>query len=224
MTTIGVLPVKRFDRAKQRLGAALAPADRLLLAEAMLRDVLGALGRCRRLYGLVVVTREPRARALARGHGAVLVDDPAEEGQAAAATLGVRQALEVGAERALLVPGDCPGLDADELDELLREEEAAPAVTIVPDRHGTGTNALLLHPPDAIAPAFGEGSFARHVQGVEAAGAALSVRRVASLELDVDTPDDLHAFRHSVVRGAARSSTLAVLGSLETGRPPALAG
>ena len=33
---------------------------------------------------------------------------------------------------------------------------------IVPDRHGTGTNALALTPPDVMAPAFGEGSFERH--------------------------------------------------------------
>ncbi len=35
-------------------------------------------------------------------------------------------------------------------------------MTIVPDRHGTGTNALLLAPPQAIAPAFGPGSCERH--------------------------------------------------------------
>jgi 2-phospho-L-lactate guanylyltransferase len=224
MATVGVLPVKRFAHAKQRLGAALAPADRLVLAEAMLRDVLGALGRTRRLYGLVVVTGEPRARALARGQGAVLVDDPREEGQAAAAELGIRQALEVGAERVLLVPGDCPGLDAEELDGLLREETLAPTVTIVPDRHGTGTNALLLSPPGAVAPSFGEGSFARHVRMAEEAGAQVLVRGAPSLELDVDTAEDLQAFRRSLVRGAGRSSTLAVLASLEAGRPAALAG
>ncbi len=32
----------------------------------------------------------------------------------------------------------------------------------MPDRHGTGTNGLLLTPPDAIAPSFGPGSCERH--------------------------------------------------------------
>jgi 2-phospho-L-lactate guanylyltransferase len=58
---------------------------------------------------------------------------------------------------------------------------------IVPDRHGTGTNALLLTPPDVIEPSFGPGSFARHR---ELAGTA-SVAELPSLLLDVDTPDDL---------------------------------
>ena len=71
--------------------------------------------------------------------------------------LGVEPRL--GADRALLVPGDCPALDPGEVSALLAH--TAPVV-IVPDRHGTGTNALLLAPPDAIAPSFGPGSFARH--------------------------------------------------------------
>jgi 2-phospho-L-lactate guanylyltransferase len=64
-------------------------------------------------------------------------------------------------------------------------------VVIVPDRHGTGTNALVLTPPDAIAPSFGPGSFARHVALAEAAGVPHRVERVSALELDVDTPGDL---------------------------------
>jgi 2-phospho-L-lactate guanylyltransferase len=64
-------------------------------------------------------------------------------------------------------------------------------VVIVPDRHGTGTNALVLSPPDAIEPAFGPGSFARHVAAAEAAGVPHRVEEVPGLALDVDTPDDL---------------------------------
>ena len=41
---------------------------------------------------------------------------------------------------------------------------------IVPDRHGSGTNALLLDPPTVITPAFGPGSFARHAALAAAAG------------------------------------------------------
>ena len=64
-------------------------------------------------------------------------------------------------------------------------------LVIVPDRHGTGTNALVLSPPDAIEPSFGPGSFARHVAAAEAAGVPHRVEEVPGLALDVDTPDDL---------------------------------
>ena len=46
-----------------------------------------------------------------------------------------------------------------------------------------------------IAPAFGEASFARHLQSARAAGVEPVVAELASLQLDVDTPDDLAALR-----------------------------
>ena len=64
-------------------------------------------------------------------------------------------------------------------------------VAIVPDRHGTGTNALLLAPPDVIAPSFGPGSFDRHVAAARDAGVEYAVARISALMFDVDTPDDL---------------------------------
>ena len=64
-------------------------------------------------------------------------------------------------------------------------------VAIVPDRHGTGTNALLLAPSDVIAPSFGPGSFDRHVAAARAAGVEYAVARIPALMFDVDTPDDL---------------------------------
>ena len=90
------------------------------------------------------------------------------------------------------MPGDTPLLDPDELSLLLdRAEQRAVAVAIVPDRHGTGTNALLLRPPAAIEPSFGPGSFERHRRAAEAAGVSYSTERLPSLMLDVDTGDDL---------------------------------
>ena len=83
--------------------------------------------------------------------------------------------MERGATRVLLVPGDCPALDPAELDELLEDAEgvATPDVVVVPDRHGDGTNALLLTPPDAIQPAFGPGSRERHERLAQEAGATV---------------------------------------------------
>jgi 2-phospho-L-lactate guanylyltransferase len=95
----------------------------------------------------------------------------------------------------LLVPGDCPALDPQEVGTLLESRADPPQVVIVPDRHGSGTNALLLAPPDAVAPSFGAGSLARHAARARAASATVKVRDVPSLGLDVDTPDDLAALR-----------------------------
>jgi 2-phospho-L-lactate guanylyltransferase len=194
MRTAAVLPVKSFGRAKQRLGAAVGQPDRGELAAAMLGDVLDALQAVGGLGELIVVTAEPRAAAAAQEAGAHLVDDPVEAGQSDAAWRGIRAAVAGGAERALLVPGDCPAVDPVEVGALLSGFEGV-GLVIVPDRHGSGTNALRIEPPDAVEPSFGLGSFARHAALGRAAGVTVRVAQAPSLELDVDTPGDLAALR-----------------------------
>jgi 2-phospho-L-lactate guanylyltransferase len=195
--TVAVLPVKRFARAKQRLAEAHGKGTRRALVEAMVTDVLVALRRSTRVDEVIVVTSEPAAEALANGYDASVVPDGDDPTHSRAAMIGVRAAMARGARRVLLVPGDCPALDPKELDALLARRPAPEdrEVVVVPDRHGTGTNALLLTPPDAIEPAFGPGSRDRHVAAAQAAGAACTVDEVPSLVLDVDTSEDLEALR-----------------------------
>jgi 2-phospho-L-lactate guanylyltransferase len=205
--TAAVLPVKSFSRAKQRLGAAVGGDERHELATAMVQDVLAALARVPELDDVVVVTAEALTP-----EDAVVVHDPEEAGQSAAAARGIDAALVRGAGRVVLVPGDCPALDPRELSALLATRAG---VVIVPDRHGTGTNALLLEPPGVMSPSFGEGSFARHAALARAAGATVKEREVPSLGLDVDTPDDLAALRRALgTRGDAAPRTRAVLDRL----------
>jgi 2-phospho-L-lactate/phosphoenolpyruvate guanylyltransferase len=207
MRTIAIVPVKRYARAKQRLGqTGLSSWWRRALTEAMLTDVLVALRRCAAVDATCVVTAEPLASLLAATHGAAVLDDPHEQGQSAAAQLGIERVLRQGAERALLVPGDCPALDPLELDLLLREDDGRrTSVTIVPDRHGSGTNALVLTPPDAMEPCFGGDSRARHEARAAGLGVSARVREVTSLALDVDTAADLAALDEALAhrRGGA---------------------
>ena len=212
MRTAAVLPVKSFSRAKQRLGEAVGSGEREELAAAMVSDVLSTLVTVPEIDDVVVVTAEPVAARAAEGVGATVVDDPDESGQSAAAARGIDAALVRGADRVLLVPGDCPALDPSELNALLARPDE---VVIVPDRHGSGTNALLLTPPTAIAPSFGAGSFARHAALARAAGVHVKVAELPSLGLDVDTPDDLAALRKAVeARGDTAPRTRAVLDRL----------
>jgi 2-phospho-L-lactate guanylyltransferase len=196
--TVAILPVKRFGDAKQRLVDGLQEGTRKALAEAMVTDVLIALRRATRVDAVLVVTGEPAAEALARGYDAEVVPDPDDAGHIEAARRGIVAAQVRDAGRILLVPGDCPALDPGEVDTLLDRGATGPSVVVVPDRHGTGTNALLITPPGAMDPAFGEGSRARHERLAAEAGARCEVIEVPTLGLDVDTTEDLAALRDAL--------------------------
>jgi 2-phospho-L-lactate guanylyltransferase len=199
-----VLPVKRFDAAKQRLAAGVETERRRELAGAMVADVLEAIGEARAIERLIVVTGEPLAQELAAEAGAEVVADPEDAGHVEAALAGIARAEVEGAERVVLLAGDCPLLDPRELDRLLT---GVPGnyVGVVPDRHGTGTNALLLSPPGAIVPAFGEGSRERHVEAARAAGIPFGIEELPSIELDLDTPADVIALTRELERRPKRA-------------------
>ena len=192
MKATAILPVKRFDAAKQRLSPGLRRTERRALAAAMLGDVLEAIGAARQVERTIVVSGDPEAQELGAAAGAEVVPDPEDEGHVEAAVAGIARAEAEGAELAVLLPGDCPLLDPRELDRLLTGVPR-PYLAIVPDRHGSGTNALALSPPGAIRPAFGEDSRARHEAAAREAGVPFAVEELASLGLDLDTPADLIA-------------------------------
>ena len=167
MRATAIIPVKRFGAAKQRLLDALDRPQRAALVKAMLADVLAAVAASERVERVIVVTGEGRAERIALAQARrvrtpfEVLREPHDRGHSEAATLGIVRALSHGAGCAALLPGDCPLLDPGELDAALDRMRPG-RVAVVPDRHGTGTNALLLAPADAIGPAFGEGSMERH--------------------------------------------------------------
>src|SRR6202050_5591473 len=116
MRTAAILPVKRFSRGKQRLGAPVVDSLRRELAQAMVADVVLAVAQTAaiertivitredsiaataREHAAIVITREDSIAATAREHAAIVIDDEAESGQSAAAAIGVGRALTEGVE------------------------------------------------------------------------------------------------------------------------------
>lgn len=207
MATV-VLPVKRFDAAKQRLAAGIDEERRRELAGAMVADVLEAIGNARTVERIIVVSGDPIAQELAAEAGAEVVPDPEDAGHVQAAQAGIARAEVEGAERVVLLAGDCPLLDPRELDRLLTGVPSR-YVGIVPDRHGTGTNALVLSPPNAIEPAFGEGSKARHVEAARQADTPFGIEELPSMELDLDTPADVIALTRELEAHPGRAKRTA---------------
>jgi 2-phospho-L-lactate guanylyltransferase len=204
MRTLAILPIKSFSQAKQRLRHELSDADRRALVDSMFSDVLVALRRVPALEQVIVVSGDRTAQRIGQGYGAIVVEDD-ERGHNWAVQQGIQAALEDGIERVLLVPGDCPLMDPREIEELLAHPAGERSALVVPDRHGTGTNALLLTPPDVMAPSFGPDSCRRHMADAAAAGVPAEVVEVSCLAFDVDTPDDLEVLAQQLAasRGGA---------------------
>lgn len=212
MNCVAVITAKRFDRAKQRLAGAVENEKKAALVAAMLADVLAAVAESRMVGQVVVVTGEQTAADLARESGAEVIEDPEDIGHSQAAMMGVERAKQLGAECVVLLPGDCPLLDPRELDHLV-SGLPDPWVAVVPDRHGTGTNSLVLVPPDVIEPAFGEGSCERHQRIARDAGVPYGVEELPTLGLDLDTPADIVALTTRLdLKGGSAVNTARVLG------------
>ena len=182
-----VVPVKRVENAKTRLG--LDAASRASLAVAMAVDTVAAALACPLVSSVVVVTDDARARAALGPLGVQIVADEPDAGRNAALEHGVAVAANgsVSDMRVGALASDLPSLRSEDLAVVLRravEHEQS----VVADLSGTGTTLLCAKSAALFAPRFGVQSFAAHV----AAGATdLTDLAPESVRRDVDTVDAL---------------------------------
>jgi 2-phospho-L-lactate guanylyltransferase len=200
---VAIIPVGALAGAKSRLGAVLDAEERLDLTLRLARATIAAATTAGRVDDVLVITPDDTIRALALELGArplLQRDRGLNHGLAAARA----EAVAAGAGAILIVPIDLPEVTAAAIDAVAAtlDEPARPLVALVPDRHGRGTNALLIAPPDAIDLCFGGDSAIAH----QAAAGEIHARLVVlggPLTLDLDTPDDL-----LLAEGSLRAGTL----------------
>lgn len=196
MTLWAIIPVKPLRRGKSRLAGALSEDERTELNRTLLEHTLKTLSGLKELEEVLVISRDPQALTIARNHGARTVR---EDGQPELNTALKRATViaQVYATRGVLVlPADLPLVTREDVMALIEHADDPPVVVIAPDRHGKGTNALLMSPPGLIEYDFGEGSFQRHCERVKKAGARLEIVELPSLGLDLDIPEDLEIIRN----------------------------
>jgi 2-phospho-L-lactate guanylyltransferase len=209
--TVILLPVKRFNRSKERLARFLSPAEREELARLMFDDVWATLeeakaasnggasagGSSRRpspgIGQLLVATAEPYVIERCRESGTPCLEETEQRGHSASVIEASRWAVSLGAASLLSIPIDTPGVTAEEIFALL-ELGWRHSVVIVPSADGTGTNALLRTPPEAIEPRFGPHSCGLHVEESRKKGVSHLVHPSPGLGQDIDTPEELYDF------------------------------
>jgi 2-phospho-L-lactate/phosphoenolpyruvate guanylyltransferase len=187
--TVVIVPVRGLEGAKSRLGEALDAEERRDLVEQLLRHTIATSQATPGVTEVGVISPDPDALDLAAAIGARPILQRSRGLNPA--ILEARAVVPAGA-RLLILPSDLPALSQAALHEVLEAADVAgpPCVVIAPDRHGRGTNVLLLDPPDVIDPAFGGDSRAAHAWLASSGGAAF-IEVEGDLGLDVDTPDDL---------------------------------
>lgn len=187
-----LIPVKSFSKAKQRLSAVLDETSRSRLAEAMLRDVVAAIRGRQEIREAALCTADPVVAAVAPELNlAVLADAPAgnlNASVAAAASVLARR----GVDALMVVHGDLPLLTADELGTFIAAHRAggSRAVTVAPDRRRGGSNLLAWDPRREFAPAYGPGSFRRHLETAVALGLSPIVCELPGAGFDIDETSD----------------------------------
>lgn len=188
MTVRIIVPHRGLAAAKTRLAPVLDDGEREALARRLLEEVLHVAHEA--CDDVVVITPSEALAPLVAAAGARLV---VQRGMGLNAGLeqARREAIAEGVTTLVILHGDLPNLGTDDVAGLLDALPEAEGVAIAPDRAGTGTNALALRPPDAIALRFGTGSLAAHLAEADAAGVPLSEVHRPGLAFDLDTPADL---------------------------------
>lgn len=197
LRTLAILPVKAFSEAHERLADDLTPAQRSRLAEELFLDMLIKVRRCKTLDDVLIVTSDPEVVRHARWVGVDVLSLAEDPGHSEAVIRGTRDAVAGDFERVAMLPTDCPLFDPAEFDAHLGRTPRS--ALIVPDRARTGTNALILTPPDSFEPAFGGESLIRHTGRARAAGISFALEEIEGLLLDVDTYDDLLDVREALL-------------------------
>ena len=204
MSLWALVPFRAATGAKRRLRHILSEAERIGLAQAMVRDVLATLARCDGLAGVLLVSRDEAAADLAVEFPLRVFADSAADLAGAVTEASAYAADELAATGTLFVPGDVPLIEPSDVAAVLAGHQQ---VTLVPDAQDLGTNAAAVSPPNAFPYVFDGKSFKPHLAAAEQAGLRPRIVRRPRLALDVDTAAELAA----VARRATGTRTGAFL-------------
>ncbi len=206
-----IVPVRGLAAGKTRLAEVLDPGQRyalnlMLLGRALdaVAEAQGGLSRC------IIASAGEDALAVARRRGAVALAEPCNSGLNAALECARDHARAAGASAVMILAADLPAVSGASLSALIAAVSPGQAA-VVADKHGRGTNGLLLPAGSQLRFAFGEDSLARHAAALRLGSAEPLIWEDGALSFDLDTPADHEEWQAGLRRaGAGRPAALPV--------------
>jgi 2-phospho-L-lactate guanylyltransferase len=189
-TIAALLPLRSLHNGKRRLSGVLAVDERTALVQQLFMYTYQALVSSKAVNIVCVISPDPSILAWVVQFDLLALQQP-DQGLNA----GLEYARDVLLQcyqcaSLLVVLPDLPLInDADiaAMVELSNER----TVVLAPDRHGRGTNALLVRPARALPFCFGDDSLPLHTEAARARGLACKLYYAPGTALDLDTSDDL---------------------------------
>lgn len=178
--TAVLIPLRSLTEGKLRLASAYDAAARARLIDSMANTVLAAA----HTLDALVVHDSSVVDTWARERGAMAFQ-PSAPGLNLAVTEAREHLRDNGYERVIVAHADLPLADD------LRRMDLGSGISIVPDRHGDGTNVMCLPTGLNFTFAYGPGSFAAHLSIARDLGIEPVVLHDDAFSWDVDNPDDV---------------------------------
>jgi 2-phospho-L-lactate guanylyltransferase len=194
LTITALIPVKSLELGKSRLSDELDLANRIQLTHDSLRRVVHALQSVPSIDRIVVISRDEQVAGWAADWR---VSHLREQHRGLNAALREARARFADAPAILVLPSDLVAVSSIDILAMVSAADGAAdarCVVIAPDRHGQGTNALLLRPPDVIDFDFGSGSAKRHAARARERDIEPVWYHSDSISLDLDLPEDLDLY------------------------------
>ncbi len=199
MTIWAIVPVKPLRRGKSRLAERLNENERAELNRQLLSHTLETLEKTPEIHGVLVISRDPKALAIAHDFHARTILEDSSTHLNTALERATAVAKMYTATSILILPADLPLISHEDIQKLLKSAAGHQRVVVItPDRHKNGTNALFFSPLGLISYRYGKGSFDLHCKQALEAGAHLQICELPSIELDLDLPEDLELIAEKI--------------------------
>lgn len=184
-----LIPVKSLTTAKSRLSSSFTQHQREQLVLDMLYHVLSVLLDSELFEKVSVVSSDKHVLEKAYLWGAQAVVEEYHGHNQALHAAALKEMSE-GVTTLLTISADLPLLTTQEI-RCFYEQSLQHDVVLAPSRDGTGTNAIMVHPPLAVPYVFGIGSLQSYVEAAKQKHLSYSRFHSVGLALDIDTIDDL---------------------------------
>lgn len=206
MNIWAIVPAKPLNRAKSRLAGVLSPEQREALSRHMLERTLVILKQVASIKGIMLVSRDTSALAIARHHGAHTLTESGAPDLNKSLHRATQAVIAAQANGVLIIASDIPLLQSNDIEGMLLLGKYAPVVVIATDRRAEGTNAMLVRPPGLVPYTYGADSAHKHLAAGRESGAEVKLYHSDTISLDVDVPADLDLYRERLADLPAEQS------------------